>query len=440
MAEPVETLVGWVLAAYRDPLRYQKQLRGPLPVPFQPVLQLAAGKTDPGEAGDLCRRWEATPEELRQAAVFFVEQACLQGEEDDPYRILGLEPGAVPQQIQAHYQLLMLLFHPDRREATANWRDGYAARINQAYQQLRSAAGRQRQRAVQKEESVQARRKPAVRAAPHRGWRRPRKRSRLLYLTRRFPRLVRRLPHLILGGGIALTFGLVVSLYFSRTEVETSAAVLEETPAAAPSSGGRPPSPPPSPEVLPGAVSRALTPSIASPPKQATPSAEPPLAGLQKEEEAAAAQAERKTATVPQQDVAAVSGSVSVPGLEKAQEVIQRFASAYQQGDLEDFLTLFSADIRTSEYFGKSALREDYGRFFAATKAREFQLKELQWTFAGDTTQGKGRYWVRVRKPTGTVQSQGQIHFQVQERAGNSVITGFFYTVEKEQQDVSSAN
>jgi hypothetical protein len=156
---------------------------------------------------------------------------------------------------------------------------------------------------------------------------------------------------------------------------------------------------------------------------------ETPVPGVRKE--AVAVQEKQNRMAEESQQLSALSAPLQPPLQEETmQRLLQRFVTAYQQGDLENFLTLFSADARTNDYAGKPALREDYARFFTVTQARELQLEELQWRFEGNTAQGKGRYVVRVRKPTRTVESRGQIYFQVQERAGTSVITGLFNTVE----------
>jgi hypothetical protein len=138
-----------LLAMYREPLRHQERLKGPLLEPFQHILRLAAGKALP-EIESLNFR-KTNPEELRKAALFYIEQACLDGEKD-PHRVLGLNPYAEPHNIRLHYHLLMLLFHPDRVEATMSWKDIYATRVNEAYHQpqvqqpasLRSGVGGKR--------------------------------------------------------------------------------------------------------------------------------------------------------------------------------------------------------------------------------------------------------------------------------------------------------
>lgn len=211
--------MGLLLAAYREPLRYQKRLKGPLAEPFQKILQLAAGKASL-EIQSLGSQWKSNPEELRKAAIFYIEQFCLDGKED-PYRILGLSPGADFHKIRAHYHLLMLLFHPDRAEASLSWRDAYAVRVNGAYRRLRNPGGRQAY-------EVKASKTGKRNLAPTYSYRREqKKRNFLLYLVQRFPRSICYLPQFILGSGIVITVVLMADLYLTRTTEDRAKAPFQ---------------------------------------------------------------------------------------------------------------------------------------------------------------------------------------------------------------------
>ncbi|MDS4058814.1 MAG: DnaJ domain-containing protein [Candidatus Contendobacter sp.] len=131
----VTDIIDLVLACYRRPLDYQDRfsLAAPLPEDMDRLLWLATGSPEAIEAG--IRRTGAKPEELRDAARFCVQQWCLvRGA--DPYRVLGVEPGASPRQIKEHHRLLMRLFHPDRAGGCETWTDHYASRINEAWAML----------------------------------------------------------------------------------------------------------------------------------------------------------------------------------------------------------------------------------------------------------------------------------------------------------------
>ncbi len=128
-------VVDLALACYRTPLAYQDRmsLAAPLPEDINRLLWLANGSPEVLEAA-ACQTG-AQPQELRDAARFCIQQWCLvRGA--NPHRVLGVEPGAPPEQIKEHYRLLMRLFHPDRAAGRETWTDHYASRINEAWTAL----------------------------------------------------------------------------------------------------------------------------------------------------------------------------------------------------------------------------------------------------------------------------------------------------------------
>ncbi|ABA57984.1 Heat shock protein DnaJ [Nitrosococcus oceani ATCC 19707] len=533
MAESSKKLIGLLLAAYRDPLRYQQRLKGSLPEPFQKVLQLAAGKM-PEEIQSLCARWNSNPEELRKAAIFYVEQSCLHDEES-PYRILGLNPGADRRKIRAHYHLLMGLLHPDRAEASQSWRDAYVVRVNAAYHKLRWSDGHQ----AHGGETQVAKAKNKNRAPVHSRQRGP-KQNFLLYLVQRFPRSIRYLPHFILGSGMVITLTLMANLYLLHTREDGAKAPLppeenvsslkiasmkpEESPTrpvpesppsrweeevapfarqadeekvkadlkenqplkkqgdAGPPEAPDPslaapqariekkplsilsreqaptaaPSPPDSPSL---ASDKAFSPGPVKTARQAQPEAPPPLpATLQP---STPPRESRPGPSLKEKDFAEKKKKMAFSGLPGAapnsesreeragrphepaplaasseikrqalNRLIEHFVTAYQQGNLDKFLRLFSGDASTNDYRGKAALRQDYTRFFSSTQRRELRLQSLQWRIKGDRAQGKGRYIVQIAKASGTFEGKGQIRFQVQNQRGAPLITGLFNTVD----------
>ena len=101
-------IVDWALACYRTPLAYQDRLSlaAALPEGMDRLLWLANGSPEALEAG--VQQTGARPQELRDAARFCVQQLCF-ARNADPYRVLGVEPGAPPERIKEHYRLLMRL-------------------------------------------------------------------------------------------------------------------------------------------------------------------------------------------------------------------------------------------------------------------------------------------------------------------------------------------
>ncbi len=128
-------IIDLALTCYRRPLEYQDRLSlaAPLPEGMDRLLWLANGSPEILDAAT--RQTGANPQELRDAARFCIQQWCLV-RDADPYRMLGVEPNAAPEQIKEHYRLLMRLFHPDRVVGRETWTDHYASRINAAWTAL----------------------------------------------------------------------------------------------------------------------------------------------------------------------------------------------------------------------------------------------------------------------------------------------------------------
>lgn len=129
-------IVELALAYYHRPLDYQncRSLATPLPTGMDRLLWLANGSPEAIAAG--IDQTGVRAEELRDAARFCIQQWCF-ARGADPYRVLGVQPGATPEQIKEHHRLLMRLFHPDRVGGSdETWTDQYASRINEAWTAL----------------------------------------------------------------------------------------------------------------------------------------------------------------------------------------------------------------------------------------------------------------------------------------------------------------
>lgn len=86
---------------------------------------------------------------LQQAAVFFVQRACLRLE-NSHYEVLGIERGFSADALRLRYRALISLTHPDK--AISGFPANAAVRINQAYDTLRVADERARYDASLSEE------------------------------------------------------------------------------------------------------------------------------------------------------------------------------------------------------------------------------------------------------------------------------------------------
>lgn len=126
------------LGLLRAPARRGLLAARPLPSGMTALLEVAGGS--PAAASDAAASIGATPEEMLEAARFFVQQVLL-AEGADAYRILGVENDADAGRIRDHHRLLLRWLHPDRTQGE-QWESALATRVNQAWTQLRTPAAR----------------------------------------------------------------------------------------------------------------------------------------------------------------------------------------------------------------------------------------------------------------------------------------------------------
>ncbi|MDQ1314391.1 MAG: hypothetical protein QG662_500 [Pseudomonadota bacterium] len=217
-------IVALALAFHRAPTQHADLLHGrtPLPPGVDILLKLAGGSApDPAHAA------LASPDELKAAAMFFVEQVLFHHDVSH-YRVLGVEPGASLDQIKEHHRLLMRVFHPDRDNRADDWKGAFATRINLAYSNLRDPDARQRHDAELKQ-VVQpgSPSRAARRATPmHRPAARVSRASGLP------PIVMRHLPQWVLAGTALVAFGVVGTVYLDNPPAHTVAAGIPIPPAA----------------------------------------------------------------------------------------------------------------------------------------------------------------------------------------------------------------
>ncbi len=77
---------------------------------------------------------------------------------------------------------------------------------------------------------------------------------------------------------------------------------------------------------------------------------------------------------------------------------VTRFASVYEAGDLEQFMSLFAENARTNDRNNRSGIRQDYESLFRTTDQRQMKLGEISWEVDGNQAQGWGEFDVAVRR------------------------------------------
>ena len=72
------------------------------------------------------------------------------------------------------------------------------------------------------------------------------------------------------------------------------------------------------------------------------------------------------------------------------------FSLAYEEGNLDAFMTFFSENSSTNDARTKVAIREDYKKFFGDTEMRVIDLENLNWKIKKQKAVGKGGFVVTV--------------------------------------------
>lgn len=131
---PRESALSMAIALFHEPgLRHDWRLE-PLPADIGQLLALVGG--EPRRLEQAAAGLGTGPEDLLQAARFYVQEILLFADADDR-RLLGLADGDGPETIRSHYRYLQSWLHPDRGGASRA-ETIHAARINAAWNRLRA--------------------------------------------------------------------------------------------------------------------------------------------------------------------------------------------------------------------------------------------------------------------------------------------------------------
>ncbi len=112
------------LDLYRHPTKVKAVRKAALPIDVLKLVRIVAGSDDEISALNLTDL--KSPTEMRDAAVFFIQQIMFQPN-SAPHRVLGLGENASLQEIKDHKRLLLKWLHPDRNQNT--WERVYFQRV-----------------------------------------------------------------------------------------------------------------------------------------------------------------------------------------------------------------------------------------------------------------------------------------------------------------------
>lgn len=439
------------LAFHAGPLRYQGYVQGSDRLPQPMTVLLAVADENSAIAQDWAGQLAVDRSRLAAAARFFIEQVCFQPDAP-PRRILGVPEDASLDMVREHYRLLIRLFHPDRHDLSDHWSDRFAERVTSAYNELRrrlavagsgsvegaadvvhDAWGQQLAPGFEPSVPRPTLTDPSLGAPPSFALR---------------PRAAQRSIVIVL---VLLVVGAVVfAVVRQPDELETTVRMtppqrpLPGSSAASQTATVAPalPESAPAPATAPDAIVDDEVRPVAEPVIAATRSVEDPDEGAQtvirqpagspprrpiiarpQPQPApvviAEAPAPRPTPVLappapavapasPQPAPAPSSAQVAeappapqAPPRELTESELEllaaRFQHAYEHGDLNRFLALFSDDVRSNGGQGREVLRRDYRLLFGTTEMRRVEVLHINWRLLAGEAVGSGRIRILVR-------------------------------------------
>lgn len=416
------------LALHAAPGRIAELRARPLPAQgMAPLLRVALGQAD--ALAEAAAVFPDDRHRLVDAARFFVEQQLLAREFDhDPWRVLGVNPGAPPELLRAHHHLLVRLVHPDRSD---DWAGAYADRVNRAWRQLRHEEGR-----------AEMLRAPAAPAAVGETWEARPAVPRVAPVQATMPPPRTSAPPLVwMAVGVALALTAAVAWQRLRpdtpTPVEAAAATAtapDDEPwyaeaAPLPATAGAAPLPelvPIAPLGAPPAVAANIAepepettaPAATRPPPKAStnatsaPAPRRPPAPIRPAivDAAATPPAEIAVAAAPEPEpvttaepAAATAADAPVSEPEPAAlepdgpTVLRSYRERYAAGDLGGLLGLYAREVHADTRH-VAALAQDYARLFGNSQQRYIEFRDVRWQRHGDRLVGQARYETGYRK------------------------------------------
>lgn len=82
-------------------------------------------------------------------------------------------------------------------------------------------------------------------------------------------------------------------------------------------------------------------------------------------------------------------------------DILARFRDAYQAGDLERFVRLFSDDVDANDVKNVESLADEYEKLFDYTEQREIVITDVLWEKDAGTARGNGVFRVSVKEKGG---------------------------------------
>ncbi len=127
--------------------------------------------------------------------------------------------------------------------------------------------------------------------------------------------------------------------------------------------------------------------------------------------------------------------SVSRPkiSIDELNNFIPFFTLSYEEGNIDQFIKLFTPDAATNDAKGREFIRKDYEALFDSTEMRVIDLQGLVWNIKDNKASGNGAFVVTVLRKGGDTMRKftGSIKLDVVKQQDNLKISGMYHTYSK---------
>ena len=116
--------------------------------------------------------------------------------------------------------------------------------------------------------------------------------------------------------------------------------------------------------------------------------------------------------------------------LMKLEVLLTNFAKAYQAGDLNEFVSLFSEDVESNDASSIEQLQAEYNKLFNVTDVRQIKIEDFAWEQDDDVFSGEGKFQLMIIEKGGNkpMRYSGGISLEVDMDQAEPVITDIFYS------------
>ena len=359
-----------------------------------------------------------SPQEIAARAGSLL--ACLEAPgSDDYYQILGVAPTATPQEIRDAWIDRVIIYHPDRHPAMADWFTQQVARLNEAYHMLKDP-GRRQEYDEQRRENLERRRRDSSARRHQAG--EARKPPSLGGWMRR------RLTAIITGGSVIAASLIVAALFLSRPSNRPEATLV--TPSTTPVPG-------PTMEASSSGEVGSIEQRSARPQKP-----QPQRSGVRHqplgERPALPAPPDlQKISKLPGQRVITAQAlppqTLEPKGLERQEidALLDEYVDAYEKGDVDRLMATFSPKIREKGTLDYQAIRTLYAKGFAGREQIIYRIKNMQVEIKGDNAIVAAQYLISARNtnqsPRSVTTVSGRIEWKIQREGDRPKIIAINY-------------